>query len=200
MNTDLLIERLKERLQFAPAVECDKHCGYCNDAGEVLPTPRPNPPISHADVDHVERQLGFRLPSLVRRLSTEVADGGYGPDWGINRLRHPRNVPFDDYDDARMSVEGLHAYFQRDTSPEGQAWLAACPRHFIRYCEVGCNISVCVDCTTETGALFLDDPNLGEDQADCIRLMPESLEEWLWKWLNENEWPSTPYPDVTNIA
>jgi hypothetical protein len=39
-------------------------------------------------VEDVERTLGFRLPSLMRRLYTEVGNGHFGPMWGLLRLRH----------------------------------------------------------------------------------------------------------------
>jgi len=189
---DALIAKLQERLQFSPAVEMDQHCGRCTEAGEVLPPNRANPTITSAEVDYVEQQLGFRLPTLIRRLSTEVADGGYGPHWGINRLKHPPGLPFGPEWDVWMSVESWHRWFREDHSPEGQSWLAARPRQLIRYCEVGCNISICIDCTTDTGTLFQDDPNLSQDPMESLVPMPETLEEWLWKWLAE-PWPATKY-------
>lgn len=36
------------------------------------------PPAKAAEVDEAERRLGYALPPLLRRLYTEVADGGFG--------------------------------------------------------------------------------------------------------------------------
>jgi hypothetical protein len=40
------------------------------------------PPISEADLRDSEDSLGFRLPGFVRRLYTEVGNGGFGPGYG----------------------------------------------------------------------------------------------------------------------
>lgn len=194
MNVDSLIERLKERLQFSPALEMDKNCGRSNDKGEILPPPKPNRTITHDDVNYVEQQLGFKLPTLVRRLSTEVADGRYGPAWGINRLKHPPNYPFGPFWDIEMSVESWHRLYQEQNDEQGRTWRAAYPAQFIRYCEVGCNISIGIDCSSDAAMLFEDDPNRSDNNAECVVPMNVTLEVWLWKWLNENRWPTKRYP------
>lgn len=190
---DRLLAKLKERLQFSPAVDGDKNTVTSNEAGEILPPRKPNRPLSLADVDYVEQQLGFKLPTILRRLSTEVADGAYGPAWGINRLKHPTNYPFGPFWDVEMSVESWHRMYQEQNDEQGRLWRAAYPKQFIRYCEVGCNISIGVDCTTDAGHLFTDDPNLSENFAECVVPMKETIEEWLWKWLDE-PWPKIRYP------
>ncbi|MDP1798539.1 MAG: SMI1/KNR4 family protein [Planctomycetaceae bacterium] len=192
---DALIARLKERLQFAPAVEGDKHCVRSNDRGEILPPRKPNQTISLADVDSVEQQLGFRLPTILRRLSTEVADGGYGPDWGINRLKHPPNYPFGPFWDVEMSAESWHRLYREADDEESRKWLASYPQNYIRYCECGCNISIGVDCATDAGKLLVDDPNESESPAGGLKPLSESIEEWLWKWL-EQPWPTTTYSSL----
>lgn len=42
--------------------------------------------LSESAVAKVEKQLGFRLPRDLRQLYTEVADGNFGPFFGIRRL------------------------------------------------------------------------------------------------------------------
>ena len=79
---DALIARLNDRIRFAPAVELDAHSVRTNEAGEILPTRPPNRKLALADVEYVERQLGFELPAIVRRLSMEVADGGLRTELG----------------------------------------------------------------------------------------------------------------------
>ncbi|MGV3485078.1 MAG: hypothetical protein ACO1RT_11735 [Planctomycetaceae bacterium] len=77
-----LLTRLGERIRCSPAIECDN--GYMNDAGEIFPPRRPHPPIPEQGVAYVEGQLGFRLPERVRQIAITVADGGFGPNYGIN--------------------------------------------------------------------------------------------------------------------
>jgi hypothetical protein len=40
-----------------------------------------------------ERRIGRRLPELLRRLYTEVADGGFGPDGGLAYLTDGIRAP-----------------------------------------------------------------------------------------------------------
>jgi hypothetical protein len=48
------------------------------------------PPLSAARFAAVEERLGRALPDLLRRVYTEVGDGGFGPEYGIFPLgEHP---------------------------------------------------------------------------------------------------------------
>lgn len=185
---DAFITRLIDRLRFRPAIELDAQCVHTNSAGEVLP-PRPaNRPIQTRDVDYVEAQLGFAVPKIIRRISTEVADGGFGPNWGIYRLKHPANLPFGPWWQVRMSVESWH---KLDHDPrEPNEMLDQLPKHFIRYADVGCNITLCVDCTSPEGWLYRDDPMAGE-----IVPMNVTVQQWLIDWLEQTPWPQEMYGD-----
>ncbi len=183
---DELIARLVDRLRYSPAVEMDANYVHTNDKGEVLPSRRANPPLELNDVDYVETQLGFQLPEIVRRISLEVADGGFGPNWGISRLKHPAKHPFGPPHEVEMSVESWHR-LHHDPKECGD-WLADFPDRFIRYCDVGCNITLCVDCMSPAGLLFMDDP-----MAKVVKPMNETVEQWLTRWLDEVPWPETMY-------
>lgn len=183
---DRLITRLQDRLRYSPAIEMDAHCVHSNEAGEILPPRRPNNRLTPDELSYVEEQLGFQLPEVVRRISLEVADGGFGPNWGINRLKHPANLPFGPWYEVKMSVESWHRLFQ-DPQEMGDT-LSGFPERFIRYCEVGCNIALCVDCTTPEGWLFKDDPMANE-----VKALNETVEQWLIRWLDEIPWPETFY-------
>lgn len=43
----------------------------------------PFPPATEDQIRETEQQLGFPLPSLLRLLYTEIANGGFGPGFGI---------------------------------------------------------------------------------------------------------------------
>jgi hypothetical protein len=43
----------------------------------------PHPPTTAAQVDTAEEALGFAIPPILRRLYTEVANGGFGPGYGL---------------------------------------------------------------------------------------------------------------------
>lgn len=48
-----------------------------------VPHEPPYPPVTVPELLEAERQMGRRLPDLLRRLYTEVANGGFGPTSGI---------------------------------------------------------------------------------------------------------------------
>src|SRR5262245_1119489 len=52
--------------------------------GRPLPWPyEPHPPASVAQLEDSERRLGFGLPEAVRRVYGLVANGGFGPGYGL---------------------------------------------------------------------------------------------------------------------
>jgi hypothetical protein len=50
---------------------------------------RPHPPITERAVTERAAQYGVQLPVLLRRIYTEVANGGIGPGWGLLGLDEP---------------------------------------------------------------------------------------------------------------
>lgn len=71
-------------------------------------TPPMRPPLDDEVVAAAEADLGFRLPDALRRLYTEVADGGFGPGRGLDRLAESVNT----YRTLRGDPPG----------PRGQSW------------------------------------------------------------------------------
>ncbi|APZ91224.1 hypothetical protein Fuma_00810 [Fuerstiella marisgermanici] len=87
-----------------------------------------------------------------------------------------------------MSVESWHHLYQQP-NPDEPDWLSAYPRRFIRYCEVGCNISLLVDCTDDSAMMFIDDPNV----SDSVKPLNQSLDRWLNDWISKQPWPRDTY-------
>src|SRR5258708_6812995 len=52
-------------------------------AAWVVPMPTVRPPATEAEVNAAEAELGFSIPPLLRRLYTEVGNGGFGPNYGL---------------------------------------------------------------------------------------------------------------------
>src|SRR5690349_1515923 len=73
--SESLIRRLQERIRSEPTVDLD-----------VCPPILPRPPVSEQALADAEARLGFPLPPLVRALYTQLADGGYGPGYGVIEL------------------------------------------------------------------------------------------------------------------
>ena len=163
MHEDL-IRRLQDRLTLDPTT--DSTC---------YPPIRPHPPLSDEQVEDVERDLGFALPPLVRALYTQVADGGYGPGYGLLRLNHEDGPSVVDWD------RHFRQSWKRGKPPK--RW----PEPFLRLCEWGCNIYSGVDCSRpECPVLRFDPDRLGESRNLADGLAPEadSLAEWLTAWLD----------------
>src|SRR5262245_5745047 len=92
MPDDDLIAALQRRVADAPpAAEPSRGMGIVIGSVELTlpiepqwPQPPPRrPPCDDEVVDATEAALGVTLPSLLRRLYTEVGDGGFGPGDGI---------------------------------------------------------------------------------------------------------------------
>ncbi len=64
-DVDSTIERLKSRIKKFPPVECETNL-----------TSDPPLPLSLDDCIRFEAESGLVLPEFVRRIYTEVADGG----------------------------------------------------------------------------------------------------------------------------
>lgn len=144
-----MIDRLKHRVQTDPSI--DMH--HLTDI-------RPQPPVSSAELAAAEEQLGFDLPPLVRDLYTHVADGGYGPGYGLGRLSE--------------LVERGREFAEAGTT---NLW----PARFLHLCWWGCDYFSGVDCSSPASAVLRFVPD--DWTADALVPEAESLEEWLDAWL-----------------
>ena len=168
---DDLIQRLQDRIQRVPSTDL-----------ECVPPIRPRPVLTIEDVETAEFDLGFTLPPLIRSLYLHVADGGYGPGWGIL----PLNI------DEQPSIVAHDHWFRRSwkTGRPPKGW----PDPFIRFCEWGCNIYSGVDCSQAACPVLRFDPHrAGRKDVDLLVTECCSLAEWLTAWLDgEQLWERTP--------
>lgn len=138
-----------------------------------MPAIRPRPALTESELHAAEAELGFELPLLVRSLYQQVADGGYGPGWGILPLRLEKQPSIVAYD--RLFRQSW------DAGAPSQNW----PEPFIRFCEWSCNVDSGIDCSKAACSVIRFDPARG-GQDDADRLIAESdyLSEWLAAWLD----------------
>jgi hypothetical protein len=106
--------------------------------GRPLPWPyRRYSPATPAQLDESERRLGFRLPLAVRQLYGLVANGGFGPGYGILGLV---GGAVDEFDETAVD-----SYLARPRAgAEDRRW--QWPRGLLPFCNWGCQIYSCVDC------------------------------------------------------
>jgi hypothetical protein len=134
-------------------------------AGLVERLPPPPAPATAAAVTEAESLAG-PLPPLLRRLYREVANGGFGPGYGLLGLRGGHT------DDGATAVDLRRS-----------EWWPRPPDRLLPVCHWGCAIYSLVDCAD--GHMWAWDPNpLDEDQLPKA-LFPEQLTlgEWLERWL-----------------
>lgn len=160
---DSLLNRIRDRISEGRG---------CDHPDEWLPA---QPPISLAEVAAVEARLGFQLPPLLRRLYTEVGNGGFGPVFGLLPLtiaslgeQPPAEAEFDlagDYSQLVRRYDG--------------GWPVGLVPTF--YC--GCTVFEFVDCRCADGPVVWFDPGT-EPLADlatrsAVPSLARRLEAWL---------------------
>lgn len=193
---DDLIRRLQERIQYCPAVEFDAHCGRANERLEPIPPHPARAPVSMALVEDVERTLGFRLPTLLRRLYTEVGNGHFGPERGLLRLRQAEGEDHWQPWTSEMSLEGwfiVHRDEAQVHGPPPDDW-PTFPERSLLIVEGGGFTNYWLDCSTEDGRVFIDNSDkYGE--AYTFETEADSLTQWLTTWLTQ-PWPPLKYADL----
>ncbi len=162
---DGLIVRLKERVRVRPY-----SAGYEVDACRGSA----RPPLSRDQLVEAERLLGFRLPMLVRRLYLEVADGFWGPGYGLSPLL--TGSP-----DVGISsvVESMRGH------PE-IGW----PNNLFPFCSWGCGFDSYIDYTDQNLPIIYEDIDYSGNEdinysGDGYLRWPSgySLDEFLLDWL-----------------
>jgi len=146
-----------------------------DEAGD-FPVTAPSP-LDDESIARAETMLGRRLPDLLRDAYRHVGNGGFGPGYGLLRLLSDPRSP------AEESVVGLYMSFC-SSDPEDAAW--SWPVHLVPFCDWGCAIRTCVDCSTPEGAIITFDPNardLGEPMSNSLAATHSSIESWFADWL-----------------
>lgn len=134
-------------------------------------------PATASDVEQAERKLGRPLPELLRRVYTEVGDGGFGPDSGIASLRRTNRAPGHTHDwPCAVRERTGHA---GDREPP-RSWL------FLTYC--GCTVETHLSLIAIDSPVLVYDcdwwaPERGQGPHDAVHYaMP--LRRWLSIWAN----------------
>lgn len=146
-----------------------------------------HPPASSAEIQEAEDQLGRALPAAVRRVYAEVANGGFGPGYGLWGL-----ISGHQDDD---SVVSRYALYTGAPEPGYENWLW--PRSRIVVAHWGCAIVSCLDLAEEGTPVYRFDPagfisrgdaaDMGEDPSssleDFFTRESDSFVAWMRAWL-----------------
>jgi hypothetical protein len=140
------------------------------EAAMSTPAPVDLPaPADAAALGRAESELGFPLPPSLRRIYTEVANGGFGPGPGL------------------LSIEQAVAHYRElgASAPVGQAWpdrLLPLVRHDPSY--------DCVDAASPSARMVTWDPEELEEHSSArvsnasFSEIAPSLEVWLDEWVS----------------
>jgi|SRR5579875_1568566 len=105
--------------------------GYATSRATSLPYAT----ASEEAIGEAERGLGFPIPALLKACYLRVANGGFGPGYGIIGVEGG-------YASDYGNLVETHGVLKRDQESEGREW----PNGLLPFCEWGCNIFSCVDC------------------------------------------------------
>jgi hypothetical protein len=131
-------------------------------------------------VAETERRLGYGLPPLLAEVYTTIANGGWGPGYGL--LGIAGGVEGEPGDGT--SVDLYEAFRGRDPEDPGWEW----PSGLLPINDWGCAIRTCVDCTDPEGAVWTFDPNGTREPGDamdcCLARTHDSVADWFGDWVN----------------
>lgn len=151
-------------------------------------------PATEAQLRATETHLGFPLPPLLRALYTQVANGGFGPAYGIIGAQ----------DGFPGSGGGtLESFYPHGPWPCRIITLSACsidlewsswseqphfvvpddawPDRLLMMCEYGCCIYFYVDASTEQ----VFESYVNQAGQTVLTSVAPSLEEWLTRWTRD---------------
>lgn len=150
VTTEELLRALRDR-RVDTAVRIDMR---------TLPVPPQYPVVGEAELANAERQMGLALPQLLRRVYSEVGNGGFGPGAGL------------------LGISGGHPDDQGRCLPERYAALRTegWPPALLPLWDWGCASWSCVDAAVPDGTIRTMD-EFGRTRT------PFSLASWLEQWV-----------------
>lgn len=142
-------------------------------------------PVTEEELVQAETQLGFVLPSFLRRIYHEVGNGGFGPGYGLLPLGE---IPPNAVHDTTSLVAGyreMRSFSQKDIDEyfaEEEEKPALWPERVLILCDWGCNICSCLDCSSPELPIFRMDSN--ENFLVEWAIEAPSLHQWLEEWID----------------
>jgi hypothetical protein len=121
-----------------------------------------------------EHLIGFSLPPLLRRIYTEIANGGFGPGYGLI------GVAGGFTDDLGRDITDI---FADKHSSSFQKYFPDWPIQSISICHWGCAMYSIVDCSTTEYQMFHFEPN-NLDIADYLIPHHRRFDEYMTAWVD----------------
>ena len=112
----------------------------------------------------------------MRRIYVELADGGWGPDYGVLGVDEGHT------DDLGGRVPEVYRTWHSTDSLEPHDIVL--PSTWVPFLHAGCAMHYCVDVSTPEGRVVLVDPNPGAPLEQCVVWQTSSFSEFLRLWLD----------------
>jgi hypothetical protein len=146
-------------------------------------------PASAAELAAAETRLGFPVPQVVRRVYGGIANGGFGPGYGLVGIGGGRT--------------GFHRWgrsgccedeYQTMRSDPQIRW----PLRLLPVCDWGCVIYSCIDASHADAPMFrMDGDALYDAPSLAITPMGCTFSEWLQAWVGgEDLWEALTNPEL----
>ncbi len=133
------------------------------------------PPLSRDGVAGIEVRLGFTLPVLLVDIYAEIANGGFGPGYGLLGLGDGGFA-----DDLGHTADALYL---KNARPDPQLATWAWPKGLLPVSHMGCAIYHCVDC--QSGRMIIFEPSWWDETEPLPTALFDTgvnLPEWLTFW------------------
>ena len=134
------------------------------------------PPLTEAELQEALSRLDVPPPDLMIALYREFGNGGFGMGYGMIGLGGGYR------DDMGATCDELYAEF-RCGPAQDPAW--EWPHGLLPFCDFGCAIYACIDCTSETANVVIWDPNNWEpDQDPRLGMFASGMGflDWMQAW------------------
>ena len=144
-------------------------------------------PASVEQLLATEQALGFPLPPLLRTLYAQMANGGFGPGYGLHGA-------LGGFDEAGNLVDGYTFHLTRSELIDLELYAPASsvhdpidlpntvwPRYLLYLCDWDCATTSCLDAAT--GRVYLCHPSRTESRSFTLVQEAPSLWTWLELWL-----------------
>jgi hypothetical protein len=121
-------------------------------------------PATRGAVQEAEARMGFPLPPLLAKLWVEVANGGFGPGYGLLGVNNEPASPLS------MSIPNVYLQWIADGSLKWRLKI-------VPICDWGCGIHTGADCSTAAGLII-------HLSASGRKLEGYAFAQWMEDWVN----------------
>jgi hypothetical protein len=136
------------------------------------------PPCLIGVVERAEVELGFVIPETLKEIYTAVANGGFGPGYGV------MGVCGGFTDDRGDTVEKLYAAYRRGI-PDDPSW--QWPEGWLPICHWGCVVYSVMDCLHPPYPVYFMDAGVkqaGAPMDSITHFHKGSFDGWLSDWMD----------------